>query len=34
MDSVLIVIIGLMGFFTVVCIIGTFIVRHLNKTGR
>jgi len=34
MDPFLIVIIGFMGPLLVLCIIGIFVVRHLNKTGR
>jgi hypothetical protein len=34
MDPFLIVIIGFMGPLLVLCIIGIFVVRHLNKTGQ
>jgi len=34
MDPFSIVIFGFMGPLIVGCIIGIFVVRHLNKTGR
>jgi len=34
MDPFLIVTIGFMGPLIVGCIIGIFVVHHLNKTGR
>jgi len=34
MEPAVIVIIGFMGPLLVLCIVGIFVVRHLNKTGQ
>ena len=34
MEAAVIVIIGFMGPLIVLCIVGIFVVHHLNKTGQ